>query len=100
MVAVFDTARSETDILEERALERMIGTLCDHVEYLMREAQQRGHLGSREAELQSAAYAERRDQAWQVLRAARTESHDIRIARLQRAADALDCSRCYFRGAV
>lgn len=86
--------------MELRALEKMIRALCRHTEQLSREAEARGRLESREAELQLEAFAERRADAAQLLEAGASEPHPIRIARLEKLVEALECSRAYFRGAA
>lgn len=83
--------------LELQALEKMIGALCEDTERLAREARSRGELGSREAEFQLQAFEERRTQAARVLTDCVPEPHDIRVSRLEKLIDALDCSRTYFR---
>jgi hypothetical protein len=83
--------------LELQALEKMIGALCQDTERLAREARSRGELGSREAEFQLEAFEERRTQAARVLNDAVREPHDIRVSRLEKIVEALDCSRSYFR---
>lgn len=84
--------------MELRALEKMVRALCRHTEQLCREAEARGELDSREAELQLEAFAERRaEAAQQLLEAGNGESHPIRIARLEKLVEALECSRSYFR---
>lgn len=98
MDAALDRTESESNELEERALERMIGSLCNHVDVLLGEARERGRLDSREADFQCQAFAERRGQADRALAHDTSESQKMRIARLQRLADALDCSRHYFLG--
>lgn len=101
MSAVLDRQDPDTtEQLEARALEKMIAALCGHIEQLANAAGRRGDLGSREAEFQLQAFAERRSQALQQLQAPGRESHEIRIARLEKFVEALDCSRAYFRGAV
>jgi hypothetical protein len=83
--------------LELNALERMIAVLCEATERLTREARTRGELTSREADLQLQAFAERRTEALALLKEPTHEPSQIRIARLERLVNALDCSRSYFR---
>jgi hypothetical protein len=97
MAAVLDREDPETAYLEERALKRMARVLCEHIECLAREARLRGELRSREAQFQLEVFAERRAQAEQVLQAESSETCEIRISRLQKLVEALDCSRSYFR---
>lgn len=98
MAALLDRHDSETTArLEARALERMIGALCRHIERLTAEARSRGRLRCREADLQLEVYGERRTQALELLKAAAREPHETRISRLERVVEALDCSRTYFR---
>ncbi|HEX7081662.1 MAG TPA: hypothetical protein VF329_11660 [Gammaproteobacteria bacterium] len=85
--------------LELHALERMIAALCRHTARLAREAGHRGELDSREADLQLQAFAERRAQALELLKAPSSEPCEIRIARLERLVEALDQSREFFRPA-
>lgn len=101
MSAVLD--RQDSDItahLEARALEKMIAALCRDTERLANEASGRGELESREARLQLEAFAERRAEALERLQDAREEPAQMRIGRLEKLVEALDCSRSYFRGAA
>lgn len=85
--------------LELLALERMIRALCVHVERLACAARERGELDTREAGFQLQAFAERHEQALRLLGAADDgEAHEIRVARLEKAVQALDCSRVFFCG--
>jgi hypothetical protein len=84
--------------LELHALERMIAVLCEDTERLTREAGTRGELASREASRQLQAFAERRTEALKLLKDPAREPSQLRIARLERLVNALDCSRSYFRG--
>jgi hypothetical protein len=85
------------ECLELRALEKMIDALCRHIEVLTSEERARGGLRSREAEFQLQAFAERRALALQTLQAHSSERREIRIERLERLIEALNCSRDYFR---
>lgn len=82
--------------LELRALEKMLAALCADVDRLRGAAQARGTLGSRESDLQSQAFAERRRQAADLLETARPEPREMRITRLEKMVDALTRSREYF----
>jgi hypothetical protein len=100
MAAVIDRYdRETTGRLELRALEKMIGALCAHIETLADAARCRGRLGSREARLQLEAFLERREKARAALASATSESFDVRLARLEQLVEALDCSRSFFRAA-
>src|SRR5690606_30462566 len=83
--------------LELRALEKMIRALCRHGELLVRGARARGALESREGEFQLRAFEERRSEAGRLLDDAGTEPRSMRIGRLERLAEALECSRDYFK---
>jgi len=83
--------------LELRALERMISALCEHTERLSHDARGSREGNSRETDFQIQAFEERRAQALEALRAQTQEPCEIRITRLQQLAEALDCSRTYFR---
>ncbi len=85
---------------EVRALERLVRSLCAEVELVA----QRGHLhdrraASNETALQIQAFEERRREALAALQP-RDEPAMFRIGRLKRIAEALSCSRDYFRSAV
>jgi succinate dehydrogenase flavin-adding protein (antitoxin of CptAB toxin-antitoxin module) len=98
MATILDQQDTETTArLELRALERMLGVLCEHIERLTHDARSRGELASREADLQLQAFAERRTQAVQLLHTDASEPQEQRIARLERVVEALDCSLAYFR---
>ena len=83
--------------LELVALEKMTGALCEYIERLTRDAQARQDFESREADLQLRVFEERRTQALELLEVHSCEPREMRIARLQKAVEALDCSRDYFR---
>jgi len=98
MAAILDQQDPETTArLELRALERMLGVLCEHIERLTHDARSRDKLASRETDLQLQAFAERRMQAVQLLQTDASEPQEQRIARLERVVEALDCSLAYFR---
>ena len=82
-----------TTRLELRALERMAEVLCEYVEQMSRAVQSRN---SRETDLQMAVFAERREAARRVLEQRTQEPAEMRIARLQKLVEALDCSRAFF----
>jgi hypothetical protein len=83
--------------LEIRALEKMVRALCRHTDLLSRAAEERGALDSREAEFQLEAFYERRAEAAQLLEPGAREPDALRIARLEKLVEALECSRTYFR---
>lgn len=83
--------------LELRALEKMIGVLCEHTEKLSDDVRARGKGASRETDFQLQAFDERRMQALEVLSLQTREPCETRIARLEKLVEALDCSRTYFR---
>jgi hypothetical protein len=83
--------------LELRALERMAVVLCEYVEQLAHQIRETGRSDSRETDLQLAVFAERRAAAERALAGGRPEPAEVRIARLQKVVEALDCSRAFFR---
>lgn len=83
--------------LELAALEKMVVALCKDIDRLARDADSRGALTTREADMQSQAYAERRAQAVALLEAESSESYEIRITRLEKTVEALSTSREFFR---
>lgn len=85
---------------EVRALERLVRSLCAEVELVA----ERTVPGSRrracdETAFQLEAFEERREQALAALKP-RDEPAMFRIGRLRRIAEALTCSRDFFRGAI
>lgn len=82
--------------LELHALERMVRVLCEHAELLSHELCAREE-ASRETELQLQALDERRAQALEALQVRTAETCEMRITRLEKLVEALDCSRAYFR---
>lgn len=92
---VFEDPEATTR-LELRALERMAEVLCEYVEQLANQIRQRGQSRSRETDLQLAVFVERRAAAERALASRLPEPAEIRIARLQKVVDALDCSRAFF----
>lgn len=90
--------RSDTDTtqrLEQRALERMLTVMCTQIDQACRCIADTG-TASREVALQHAAYLERRQQALSVTKGAMNEPHHVRVARLERMVNALQCSRAFF----
>jgi len=85
------------ELRELDALERMVDVLCEHVGQLVREAERRGELTSREADFQVQVFAERREQAAKLIDAQSNEPCETRICRWDKLADGLECSRAYFR---
>jgi hypothetical protein len=84
-----------TQRLEQRALERMLTVMCTQIDQACRCMNEIG-TSSREAALQHAAYLERREQALCVAKSSSNEPHHIRVAKLERMVNALQCSREYF----
>lgn len=84
-----------TQRLEQRALERMLTAMCRQIDMACRKTAG-ADTASREAALQHAAYLERRQQALSTAQSAASEPHHIRVARLERLVNALQCSRAYF----
>jgi LPS O-antigen subunit length determinant protein (WzzB/FepE family) len=82
-----------TTRLELRALERMAEVLCEYVDQMSQRVKSRD---SRETDLQIAVFAERRAAARQALEQRAHEPAEMRIARLQKLVEALDCSRAFF----
>ena len=83
--------------LEAQALERMARASCEHSRQLLAAARERGALASREASFQVEVFAERCDQAGELLQAPEVPARESRIARLEKLVNALECSRGYFR---
>jgi hypothetical protein len=85
---------------EVRALERLVRSLCAEVELVAeRKLPNAGRRGCHETALQIEAFEERRREALAALQP-RDEPAMFRIGRLKRIAEALSCSRDYFRSAV
>jgi hypothetical protein len=85
---------------EVRALERLVRSLCAEVELVAtREAPGNRHRACNETALQLEAFEERREEALAALRPG-DEPAMFRIGRLKRIAEALACSRDFFRRAI
>lgn len=85
---------------EVRALERLVRSLCAEVELVAeRNGLQDQRRACHETALQIQAFEERRREALAALQP-RDEPAMFRIGRLRRIADALSCSRDFFRNAV
>ncbi len=98
MTATLDRYDADTtQHLEQRALERMLDAMCRQIDLACGKVAS-ADAASREAALQHAAYLERRQQALSTAHSAANEPHDIRVARLERLVNALQCSRAYFCG--
>jgi hypothetical protein len=85
---------------EVRALERLVRSLCAEVELVAeRNLQNDRRCACHETALQIEAFEERRREALAALQP-RDEPAMFRIGRLKRVAEALSCSRDFFRSAV
>ena len=85
---------------EVRALERPVRSLCAEVELVAQRNQPKDRRRScHETALQIAAFEERRREALAALQPG-DEPAMFRIGRLKRIAEALSCSRDFFRSAV
>ena len=82
--------------LEMRALERMIAARSRQIQRCADAARSRGGLESREDDFQLQVFVERRTRAMLQLEAESSEPREIRIARLESLARALECSWEYF----
>jgi hypothetical protein len=82
--------------LEQLALEKLARVLCDHTQQLASDARSRGVLRSREASLQAQVFAERREQALQLLDVTPARIDENRMARLEKLIQGLQFSRSYF----
>ena len=96
MAAVLDQHSDDPEQTRLEALERMLAALCDKTRRLAHEARSRKRPPTRETELQLVALDERRDQALACLRAGSSEPRQLRIGRLEKLVEALDCSWSYF----
>ena len=85
-----------TDDSEIHALEKMLDARCRQIESMIRSRSVTGGNMSREEDLQLQAFTERRAQARQQLASGKQESRNVRVARLERLLEALDCSREFF----
>ena len=98
LVAHKQSAEAETTArLEQRALELHARALCEQAQQLATDARSRGVLRSREGNLQSAVFDERRYQVMQLLDAVSNTVSEARMARLQQLIGALEFSCNYFR---
>jgi len=98
MAATLNQNNPETSAhLELRAIEKMIGALCEHIGNMICDARFHSKRASRERTLQLEVFAERRTQALQLLNTTTCEPHETRISRFEKLLEALECSRAYFR---
>ncbi len=85
---------------EVRALERLVRSLCAEVELVAkRPVSVNRRSACNETALQLEAFEERREAALAALKP-QDEPPMFRIGRLRRIAEALACSRDFFRGAI
>ena len=82
--------------LEVRALERLIGALCEDIGRMICDSRSSPQHESRERVLQLEVFAERSAQALQLLEPNACESQETRISRLEKLMEAIECSRAYF----
>lgn len=78
------------------ALERTVRRRCEEIEHLARSSFPPGSTVCRESDFQLQAFAERRAEALRHLETANRESREVRIARLERLLETLECSRSFF----
>ncbi len=87
---------TEQDRLE--TLERMLGEMCARLTELIDEALDSESLESREARFQLEAFEERRSRALTSLDAKPRGPLPVKIGKLERLMEALECSWDYFSG--
>ncbi|NNC65274.1 MAG: hypothetical protein HKN84_10860 [Gammaproteobacteria bacterium] len=99
MVAAVRQQDSEvTDQARLEALEHMLGVMCEYLTGLVEDTREGGALESREARLQLEAFEERRDRALETLNDTQYGPLPVRIGKLERLCEALECSWVYFKG--
>ncbi|HSG63995.1 MAG TPA: hypothetical protein VLD39_03310 [Gammaproteobacteria bacterium] len=97
MAAVFETPPGTPPQQDElAALELLLRALCEQIGHLIDAARSDDRLGTREAQLQLAAFEERRQRAISLLDTPSPEPCPVRIGNLEKIVEALDCSRAYF----
>lgn len=97
MAAVLEPQHATMSEQDELAAhEQLVRALCEQVGRLIEAARSDDRLGTREARLQLAAFAERRQRALGVLDAPSDEPSWIRIGHLEKVVEALECSRVFF----
>lgn len=87
---------TEQDRLE--TLERMLGDLCQRLTELVDETLESESLESREARFQLEAFEERRNRALTSLDGKPRGPLPVKIGKLERLMEALECSWAYFSG--
>jgi hypothetical protein len=80
------------------ALEQMLGVMCEYLTGLVEEMSEGGALESREARLQLEAFEERRDRALEALNDPQYGPLSVKLGKLERLIEALECSWVYFKG--
>lgn len=88
---VADQARLE-------ALEHMLGVMCEYLTGLVEDTREGGALDTREARLQLEAFEERRARALETLSDTQYGPLPVKIGKLERLVEALECSWVYFKG--
>lgn len=81
---------------EVLALEDTVRRRCEEIERLARRSFSPGNTVCRESDFQLQAFAERRAEALQNLARDVGESREMRMARLERMLEKLECSRSFF----
>ena len=95
------TRQPNSEIVEQaqvRALEGMLGVLCEYLSGLVDRSLPREELETREARFQLEAFEERRRRALEYLDAGQDGPLVVKIGNLERLVEALECSWVYFNG--
>ena len=101
MVAVTEQQETElAQLAQLESLERMLGEMCERLTEIVEETLESDKLESREARLQLAAFEERRDRALKTLDGEQCGPLPVKIGKLERLVEALECSWVYFSGLV
>jgi len=100
MAAVLESHAEHSERQHLEVLEQMLEALCEHVARLIDEARTESRLGTREAAFQVEAFEERRSRALAYVAADSSEPAWIRIDKLEKLIEALECSRAFFSARV
>lgn len=95
-VSQHDNEVTDQDRLE--ALEHMLGVMCEYLTGLVEDTREVGAIASREAQLQLEAFEERRHRALVTLDEKQHGPLPVKIGKLERLVEALECSWVYFKG--
>ena len=101
MLAATEEQQPELTELEQlESLQRMLVEMCERLTDIVEETLDDDGLASRETQLQLEAFEERRDRVLKTLDAEQYGPLPVKIGKLEKLVEALECSWVYFNGLI